>query len=232
MSRKDKALSRLLSLLESYSYPPGGRLPPERELAIQLGLSRSGLREGLDVLEAQGKIWRGVGRGTFVGRPAAASAHLSVVTARTSPMEILEFRLLFEPMLARLAALRATEADLREMERLLQKGEETRNDGKIWDLWDSRLHRMVAEATHNNLLLSVFDAFNAVRKQATWGRLREAILREDRREEYCRQHCEFVAAIAMRDAARAETAMLEHIEGLRDILLGTQAEREASFATG
>jgi len=219
MRRQDRAIEKLDALLAGGRFPVNSRLPPERQLTADLDLSRSALREGLDVLEAQGRIWRHVGRGTFVGnRPLDPSAVLSVITSQTSPIEVLEARLLIEPLLARLAALRATDADIHHMERLLEKSEAAQ-DPKTWELWDGRLHRMVAEAAHNRLLLSLFDAFNAMRTQKTWGQLRQATLTPERRETYCRHHRAYVFAIAKRDPQRAEELMRRHIEAVRAGLL-------------
>jgi DNA-binding FadR family transcriptional regulator len=219
MRRQDRAIEKLDALLASGHFPVNSRLPPERQLTEDLELSRSALREGLEVLEARGRIWRHVGRGTFVGnRPLDTPASLSVITSQTSPTEVLEVRLLIEPMLARLAGLRATDADIGHMEHLLERSEAAR-DPKTWELWDGRLHRMVAEAAHNRLLLSLFDAFNAMRSQKTWGQLRQTALTPERREIYCRHHRAYVSAIARRDPRRAEELMRRHIEAVRADLL-------------
>jgi DNA-binding FadR family transcriptional regulator len=226
MSRRERAMTKLAEVLESPDYPANSRLPAERDLSVQLGLSRSALREALEVLEAQGKVWRHVGQGTFVGtRPAPEPAELSLVTARTSPAEMLETRLLLEPMLARMAALRATEAEIAQMQRLLEKSEGA-HDAKTWELWDGRLHRAVAEAAHNGLLLSIFDAFNAMRRQAKWSALRQAALTPARHAAYCAHHRAYVAAIAARDPGKAEAVMRKHIEAVRDGLLGAAAAAE------
>jgi DNA-binding FadR family transcriptional regulator len=219
MRRQDKAIEKLDALLSGGRFPANSRLPAERRLTEDLGLSRSALREGLEVLEAQGRIWRHVGRGTFVGnRPLSTPASLSVISSQTSPSEMLEVRLLIEPIMARLAALRATDADIGHMHHLLERSEAAR-DPKTWELWDGRLHRMVAEAAHNRLLLSLFDAFNAMRNQKTWGQLRQTALTPERRETYCRHHRAYVAAIAKRDPPRAEELMRRHIEAVRAGLL-------------
>src|SRR5689334_1413195 len=116
MSRRDLALKSLAALLEQPEFAQGNQLPPERELVTRLKLSRSALREGLEVLEAQGRIWRHVGQGTFVGnRPTPLPASLAMITSHTSPSEVLETRLLVEPLLARMAALRATDAEIEQM---------------------------------------------------------------------------------------------------------------------
>jgi DNA-binding FadR family transcriptional regulator len=142
-----------------------------------------------------------------------------MITAHTSPTEVLEARLLVEPLLARMAALRATEAEIAQMQRLLEKSEAA-HDAKTWELWDGRLHRAVAEAAHNGLLLSIFDAFNAMRRQAKWSALRQAALTPARHAAYCAHHRAYVGAIAARDPARAEDVMRRHIEAVRDGLLG------------
>jgi DNA-binding FadR family transcriptional regulator len=223
LRRRDRALNTLSALLEQPECAAGNRLPPERELATKLKLSRSALREGLEVLEAEGRIWRHVGQGTFVGhRPTPQPAALSMITSRTSPSEVLEARLLIEPLLARMAALRATEAEIVQMQRLLEKSEAA-HDAKTWELWDGRLHRAIAEAAHNGLLLSIFDAFNAMRRQAKWSALRQAALTPARHAAYCAQHRAFVIAIAARDPARAEDVMRRHIEVVREGLLGAAA---------
>jgi len=226
MRRRDRALGKLSELLEGADYPLNSRLPPERELSQRLNLSRSALREGLEVLEAEGRIWRHVGQGTFVGhRPAPEPVTLSLITSRTSPNEVLETRLLVEPLLARMAAMRASDAEIEQMQRLVEKSEAAR-DAKTWELWDGRLHRAVAEAAHNGLLLSIFDAFNAMRSQARWSALRQAALTPARQAVYCAHHRDYVGAIAGRDPVRAEAVMRRHIETVRDGLLGVSAAAE------
>jgi DNA-binding FadR family transcriptional regulator len=224
LSRRDGSVEKLSQLLQSGRYPAQSRLPPERELAGLLGVSRSGLREGLEILEAEGRIWRHVGKGTFVGpRPLQGASGLDLVSAMTSPEEVLEVRLLFEPLIARLAATRATAPEIENIERLLEKSDGAR-DAKAWELWDGTLHRAVAQAAHNKLLLAIFDGFNAMRSQAAWSRLRLAALSAERLGVYRRQHRAYVGAIAARDPARAETTMRLHIETVKNNLLGLERD--------
>jgi DNA-binding FadR family transcriptional regulator len=129
---------------------------------------------------------------------------------------------MIEPLLARMAALRATEAEIGQMQRLLEKSEAA-HDATTWELWDGRLHRAIAEAAHNGLLLSIFDAFNAMRRQARWSTLRQAALTPARHAAYCAHHRAYVDAIAGRDPQRAEDVMRRHIEAVREGLLGAAA---------
>jgi len=103
-------------------------------------------------------------------------------------------RLLVEPLIARLAAMRATSSEIENMRRLLEKSEAAR-DVKAWELWDGTLHRAVAQPAHNQLLLAIFDAVNAMRSQAAWSRLRLVALSPRRLNVYRRQHRDYVGAI-------------------------------------
>jgi|SRR5690606_28327814 DNA-binding FadR family transcriptional regulator len=204
----EEALEEMLSNLS-----PGTRLPPERTLSRELGISRGTLRQALERLEAKGKLWRHVGQGTFVGaRPAGSDARLSVVSQATSPHELMEMRLILEPQIARFAALRATEQEIAHMRHCVRKtGVVT--ESQAYELWDATLHRAVAQAAHNTLLLVVFDAVNEVRSITEWGRLRDMVVRSREVQlTWWRQHEEFVEAIANRDAPRAEEAAREHVE--------------------
>ena len=100
MKRSDFAYQQLDGMLRENRFQPQSRLPPERDLAQQLSVSRMALRAGLERLEAEGRIWRHVARGTFVGkRPEVAPKALSFITMNTSPAEVLEARLTIEPRL-------------------------------------------------------------------------------------------------------------------------------------
>lgn len=222
MTRAERAVRRLRELLRSGEHPVNGRLPPERELAGRLGLSRSALREGLALLEAEGLVWRHVGRGTFVGRrPLFEGGELALVSDLTSPREVLEVRLELEPSIARLAALRATATHLSQMEHCLAKSRSAADLG-AWERWDGRLHRAIAEAAHNALLLAVFDAVNAVRTQTIWGRLQQLALSKEGQQTYWGHHRAVVTAIAERDASTAARLMYAHIACVRDAMAGPE----------
>lgn len=176
MGKTRTAEATVIRMLDSPELGEGARLPPERVLSEKLGVSRGTLRRVLERLEAKGKIWRHVGRGTFVGRqPAGAAANFSVVSEETSPNELMEMRLIFEPQIAKLSAMRATHQEIIYMHHCVKKTG-TVTDSEAYELWDARLHRAVAEAAHNSLLLTVFDAINEVRNMTEWGRDRKSVV--------------------------------------------------------
>jgi DNA-binding FadR family transcriptional regulator len=223
MKRADLAHRALEELLRSGRLPAQSRLPSERELAQQLSVSRTALRAGLQRLEAEGRIWRHVGQGTFVGqRPVLPPKKLSFITANTGPAEVLEARLAIEPQIARLAALRASELQINEMRSLVQKGRAAAEPA-TWELWDGQFHRALCLSTGNRLLLSIFDSFNAMRRQETWSKLRRKALTVERMQHYAVQHLKIVEAVNGRDAALAEAIMRAHVEEVAHNLLATSA---------
>jgi DNA-binding FadR family transcriptional regulator len=205
--------------MEEGSFSQDQRLPPERSLAAQIGIGRRALRRALEVLEAEGRIWRHQGKGTFVGsRPAQHQADLGELSKRTHPLEVMDARLAIEPALARLAALNATNGDIERLDRLADKTATTA-DADSRELWDSALHRAIAEAAGNSLLLAIFGMVDQIRQDMTWRLMRERARSGERQLIYVEQHRRVVSAIAQRNGHAAELTMREHLEFVRDGLL-------------
>lgn len=226
MGPKDDLLQHLNDLLDSGRFPNQSRLPPERELADELGTTRTNLRSALAVLEAEGKIWRHVGRGTFVGRPAPTNEPgLNLLLEATNPTEIMEARLIIEPRVAGLAALRATAGDIAHLRRCLEKGIASVTDIKTYELWDATLHEAIAEASHSVLLNALLKALSGLRESdALWGRLKKASLTRERQYNYNDQHRRCVETIGDRDAEAAEIAMREHLQTVQMDLFGRHSD--------
>ena len=136
----DFALRQMRFLLDERSHLEDRRLPSERALAEQLGVGRRILRRALEVLEAEGHLWRHQGKGTFIGpRPLRGEVSLVELSSRTNPLEVMEARLEIEPGLARLAALRASNGDLERLRHLAQKTKSIADgDSDSRELWDGR----------------------------------------------------------------------------------------------
>ncbi|HZM36330.1 MAG TPA: FCD domain-containing protein [Burkholderiales bacterium] len=218
MSPGQLELSRKLRrYLQQNRLSDHARLPPERELADTLGVTRNRLRGVLRRMAAQGEIWRHVGKGTFIGRrPLDASPHDGAGMVLTSPREVIDARLLFEPLLARLAAFNATSADHREMQLCLEKMGGA-SGWPVWASWDGRLHRAIAKASGNALLLTMFDTLQMYRNRDVFRTLDRPFQGIDMAS---RDHAAVVKAIRERDPVRAEAAMRKHILSLRHAIFG------------
>jgi DNA-binding FadR family transcriptional regulator len=217
--RRDRVNSSLVTLNELLTagrFGQGTQLPPERELALQLGISRRLLRRVLERLEATGKIWRHRGKGTFVGgRPPSEPDYDPTSDRASNPVEVMEARLELEPTLAALAAMRATSEEVRHIEWCLARSRSA-TDLETFELWDGTLHRAVAQAAHNSLLLAVYDMVNTARSRAFWGRLQDAAVKRSGLEAIAQQHRAFVDAVIQRDPAEARRRMYAHITIVRD----------------
>ena len=143
---------QLIEWIASARYPLHSQLPPERELAALLNTPRGKLREALKMLEEEGRIWRRVGMGTFVGgRPRSTGSLPESLGAATTLSEILEARFLIEPLVARLAAQRAGQADIGMIEQYSFAANKAETWAE-WERWDELLHRAIAEASGNGIL--------------------------------------------------------------------------------
>lgn len=219
--KKQDAVQLLRDFIRSGQYDDQNRLPPERELTETLGVSRAVLRKALAVLESENMIWRHVGRGTFVGaKPSPKTKENFIVADFTNPAEIMEARLVFEPKIAAIAALRATPDDIARMENALEKSLPAMAPADF-EVWDGMLHTAIARAAGNTLLISFFDAINSLRADKIWGRLKEASLNRKRHHLYCRQHRKLIEAINERNALKAEKTMRTHLEEVQRNLLGS-----------
>jgi DNA-binding FadR family transcriptional regulator len=223
-SNSSQALERLRAIVLDHEDEADFQLPTERELAQSMGLGRRAVRRALEVLEAEGLIWRRQGKGTFLGNgPLDTAGDLYDLASRTNPSQVMETRLVLEPGIARLAALRASRQDVEALERLARRTA-TAGDDDGWELWDSVFHRRIAQCTGNHALITIFEALDRVRQEPEWRQLRASIRTEKRRQRVFREHDEIVAAIARRDGVGAEQAMRQHLraieENLRALITG------------
>lgn len=213
------ALDRIRDLLAGLASTDETRLPTERTLSERLGVSRGAVRRALEVLEAEGLVWRRQGSGTYAGRRPEAERGVDVLAAATDFTEIMEVRLRIEPPLAQLAALRATRDEIARMRELIRRIGET-DDADARELWDGALHRQIASSARNRLFLALFDAVNRVRQDDSWRAIRErARTLANSREATRGQHTAIVDAIEARDPARAGEAMRDHLLLIAEILI-------------
>jgi DNA-binding FadR family transcriptional regulator len=223
MERYEQTLAQLRSRIESGRIDGrrngSDRLPPERDLAAELGVGRRSLRRALSVLEEEGRISRRQGKGTFVtmnGRLPLPAA-LNGILEHTNPLEVVEVRLAAEPVLARMAALRASRCDI---DRLRELAEETRaaTTAEAYERADALFHRRIAEAVRNALFLALFDTLWAAGRDEGWRRLGENGRCYKRQSVYARFHRDIAEAIAARDGERAQALMYEHLSDVQSHL--------------
>lgn len=212
------ALARLRAYIDNASRQKGDRMPTERQLSEQLGMGRRAIRRALEVLEAEGRITRRQGAGTFIGGAAAETPGTGIIEA-TDFFEIMEVRLRLEPQLAALAALRAKPDQIARLYELSDRIAQCR-DADEGELWDGTLHRQIAEAAGNALFLSLFDIVNRVRQDPAWQAVRERARGGLAGHALpVAQHRAIIDAIAARDPQAAAEQMRVHLFMLQEKLI-------------
>lgn len=217
----------LLKGLQSGSWPPGSRLPTERDLCATFGVSRSGLRRVLAELREQGLITQKVGSGTYVAeKPSGATGKADGATGTgrflavpsVSPAELMDARLLLEPMLVDLIVNNANTADFERLEDCCARAEAAQTLEEFEKL-DSELHEQLALATQNALFISVFRLMAEIRESGEWGFLKQKVLTAERRAVLQKEHRQIVAALRQRDVDTARRAIFDHLAQARLNLL-------------
>ena len=206
----------------------GDKLPTERELAADWGVSRNTVREALYELELKSLVQRARRRGTTVADLSARTVTSEALLSGLSPharqlAEVLDFRAAIEPAIAARAAMYATSSEIAEMDSLLDAMERADSAERDIEL-DDRFHRLIAQSTHNPLFVQLFS------DMSTWLRdVRQTQLRisPERRASVIRGHALFVEAIRERDPSTAASVAAEHLERVRRELWPLlQADRE------
>jgi GntR family transcriptional regulator, transcriptional repressor for pyruvate dehydrogenase complex len=216
----DDDVLRLREYIEGHVASSGDlRLPPEPKLSEALGVSRGRLRTVLKRLEDEGLIWRHVGKGTFVG-PRQVTPNDENWSSSVSVDDIMDARLVLEPQLAAQAAVHATAADIAAMEQCLADMAATQ-PFIPWKRLDEHLHRVVAESTHNALLLMLYDTMRVQVRLNLDTRMEEVFTSQTGpRHDTDGEHHQLVDAIRTHNPAKAEQLMREHLRSVRIRLFG------------
>jgi len=198
---------------------PGDKLPPERELAEMFQASRSSLRDAIRALELMGLLEPRQGEGTIVRAPSSEPFinPLAKMLLREGGLvsELLEFRAMIEPTLARRAAANASPVDLNQLEDILRRQEEKVDRGELAIDEDSEFHNAIAHAAKNSVVLKVLDMFMDLLRES-----RERSLQvEGRLQMSFAGHQQILAAIRRRDGSGAEAAMRRHIQDIEEIVV-------------
>lgn len=213
MAASEELAQRLRDLIDTAGYRHNDRVPPERQLCEMLGTTRNQLRGALAELEAQGRIWRHVGRGTFVGsRPVLNLKDVTYLRDQIKPDQVVAVRFNIEPELSRLAARHANRSD-REQLKLCADRCRSAEDWRTYEAWDNNLHHAIARATHNQLFQYFFETLNSVRRSIVWGQPR-ATIGPDKGYSSFTEHDAIVSAITSRNDDEAARMMDAHLRSV------------------
>lgn len=217
-----KLRDTILDKLHAGAWRAGHRIPTERALSDEFGLSRSTVRRVLQEFKRKRLITQTVGSGTYVTdqlHEALADLRPGVNLLAVSPAELMAARLVLEPAIIDLVVGHATTADFQRMDECNLHAEAA-TTLEAFEHWDAALHEAVAAAAHNAFIADVFRRMSEVRSQGEWGILKRRSATPERRHVYQQEHRELVAALRQRDAQKARALCLAHLVRVRTNLLG------------
>jgi GntR family transcriptional repressor for pyruvate dehydrogenase complex len=226
-------LERIEDQIAAGNLRVGDRLPAERDLATQLGVSRSSVREAVRILQAQGVLTSAVGTGKQSGTLVAAMPaealtrmlrlHLALSSFELS--ELIDARVTLERSSARLAARLATEGDLGQMRALLRRMDDPSLPREEFNALDTDFHVALALASHNRLVSDVTGALrNSVSGliQQSFGALEDW---DAVRLGLARDHYAILEAVQNGDADNAAIRVEAHIRAFAHTVLAQPSDR-------
>ncbi|HZU83650.1 MAG TPA: FadR/GntR family transcriptional regulator [Polyangiaceae bacterium] len=202
---------QLSELIAAGEFAEGARLPSERDLAAQLGVSRPSVREALIALEIEGKVEVRVGAGIYVSarRPVAVA---DPTREGQGPFELLRARWLIEGEIAAEAARNATAEDLAVVAAAVDDMQQRQRQKRDADQADRDFHLGIAKATHNSALVAVVRDLWDLGRGAIWKRMEHHFQTPELRAAALRDHRAVLAALEGRDVRGARAAMRRHLE--------------------
>ena len=200
---------QIRTLIRSGEYAAGARLPPERDLARQLGVSRPSVREALIALEVEGLVEVRIGSGIYV---TGGNGQGTEVQAASGPFELLRARWIIEGECAALAARSAKKEHIAAIEDALEQMQRTMETDKEQPLEADRLfHLRVAEATGNGALVAVLKMLWEERMGPLFAQLEHHYDSPELWVAALAEHRNVLKAIVARDADEARAAMQRHL---------------------
>jgi GntR family transcriptional repressor for pyruvate dehydrogenase complex len=216
----ESVIEQIMDLVENNELKPGDKLPPERELAEKLSISRGSLREAFRVLESRGLIKSKPGGGRFI-REIRENGHnntenIILSLEKSSILELLEAREIFEVKIAEVAAQRATPEDIDLIEKALNRMNKEKIDKYKKTESDTEFHLAIAGASHNFVFVNIIklhlDLLKETREK-TWQI-------PGRRKEQQEEHQAIFQAIKENNSKKAGEAILKHLRNIRKVVVG------------
>jgi DNA-binding FadR family transcriptional regulator len=219
---------QLRALIERGELPIGTRLPPERDLALKMGVSRPSVREALIALEVEGLVEVRMGSGIYVLPRRDGPDGDSVIAE--SPLETILARQLIEGELAARAAQVMKSADLDGLRESLDVMREEAASGNIPARGDRLFHVRIAQASENSVLLRLVGELYDERHNPLAVQLGSHFETAESWEAAIAEHERVVQAIQAGDAAAARSAMRDHLAKSHDRLTANWSPADAALA--
>jgi len=223
-----KIARQISDLITRGEFVPGQRLPAERDLARQLGVSRPSVREALIALEIEGKVEVRVGSGVYVVHPGSAAIP-SLEEEGEGPFETLLARRVVEGETAAWAARAATPAELAQVRAAVAELQERCQANQTCDPADRNFHIAIAQAAHNGAMASLVVLLFDRGRGAIWRQMEKHFETPAVRAATLREHKAILKGLEDGDPRAARAAMHRHLDRVaRDFERGWEAHRRGT----
>lgn len=221
----------LRNALSNGQYKVGDRLPPERDIAERLDVSRTVVREAIIMLELENLVEVKKGSGVYIiNIPAKNNGRANVVNDDAGPFEMLQARQLLESNIAEFAAMQVTPGDIVKMRAALKLERDELASGAQEYNGDEKFHLCIAAATQNSVLVDMLrHSWQRREKSPMWKKLHSHITRQDYREAWLDDHARILAALQRKDPVAAKSAMWQHLENVKQRLLALSDVDDPDF---
>ena len=206
---------KVRALVQERGYREGSRLPPERDLAQQLGVSRPSLREALIALEMEGSVEIRMGSGVYVCQRALRRPALAVAMGE-SPAELMQARGALEGAVIVLACVHATAEGLARVHDSVEAMRADVVAGRDVMEHDREFHVRIAEMSGNSILASLVGTLFDERRSPLAEHMRNRLESKPTTHEALAEHEQIYRCLAQRDPLLAESAMRSHIRAAAD----------------
>lgn len=227
------AMNQIRRAIEAGEYRLGDKLPSEHELSSIFQISRASVREALSGLTALGLIISKAGGGYYIKSAQSFTAMELMLVEEGNPLEILEARKMIEPEIVQVAARRREKEDLEALDQIMERASLILT-GKVASSLDDfinadmNIHRVFAQATHNDILVSVQERLIGYMQQRGWDELKRKVdSQPEIVKRYWNQHKAICRSIRKGQPSNASDQMRKHLQGITQDLL-EEVKREGT----
>jgi DNA-binding FadR family transcriptional regulator len=214
-SKSSIIAEQILEMIRAERFRIGDKLPPERIIAEQMGVSRPSVREAISALQIGGILEKRPGDGTYVIHSPDSddlkNQAITVLEASDSPYDILQARRAIEIGVVRLAIEVATDEDISALKQARKERVEKGRKGNFeeYSMYGKGFHFVIAKATKNRVIINMMDKLLDAMQQPLWINMRKAYYQEDpsRIDQMLEVHDNIVKAIIERDVEKAVCAI-------------------------
>lgn len=212
-------------------YSIGERLPPERDLAERMNVSRTVVREAIIMLELENLVSVRKGSGVYVINSPLEKAQNDTLYEYedVGPFELLQARQLLESSIAEFAAIQANRSDILKLKEILHQERMTLDQNIDDYAADEEFHSAIAEITQNEVLIKMQKELWKYRNNSMWKGLHSHISDQKYREYWLADHEKILNSIQRKDPALAKKAMWQHLENVKQKLFELSDIEDPNF---